>query len=403
MDFQFGVTRSPARILFGPGQRRALPRAVAGLGDKILVCTDAGLGDSDVLAEMRAGLIAAGHTVEVFAGTEPELPLDGITACVARYRAFAPDVVVGLGGGSCLDMAKLVSLLLSCPGAAEDFYGENKVLHAIRPVIALPTTAGTGSEVTPVAVLADPRREMKIGVSSPELIPHTAICDPELTLTCPPSLTAISGADALAHAIEAFAAIDRPPTDALAFERVFVGKNVLSDRNALGAITLIARHLPTAVKDGADLGARGALMLASTLAGLAFGSAGTSAAHALQYPVGARTHTAHGLGVGILLPTTMAFNLPAATAPYAAIARALGLTGGDDRALAEALIGFVRALFRTIGLPATLADIGFAKTDIDWAAERALTARRLVENNPRPIDHPAAAAMLRAALTGAPL
>jgi len=401
MQFDFGVTRSPSRIIFGAGQRNALGALAATLGRRVLLCTDARLGSDRTLVEMRADLLRNGLAVEVFADTEAELPLAGIEACVGAYRSFSPEIVVGVGGGSCLDMAKLVSLLLTHDAPISTFYGEFKVPGPILPIVAVPTTAGTGSEVTPVAVLADPSQEMKIGISSPELIPHTAICDPELTLTCPPSLTAISGADALAHAIEAFAAVRREVSPDIALQRVFVGKNALSDQYALTAIRLLCKWLPAAVSNGEDLEARSAVMLAATLAGLAFGSAGTAAAHALQYPVGAKTHTAHGLGVGILLPYTMEFNLTVSAATYSEIAAFVGLHGAsDDVEGARAFIRLVRQVFAAIGIPESLAAIGFESKDIDWASERALRARRLIENNPRQIDLPGAAAILRSALYG---
>src|SRR5690606_21603860 len=166
----------------------------------------------------------------------------------------------------------------------------------IMPLIAVPTTAGTGSEVTPVAVLSDSERTLKVGISSPFLIPTWSVCDPELTFSCPAALTAIAGADALTHAIEAFTAVRRDPVPSIAQERVFVGKNTMSDHFALSAITLLWEGLEAACEDNTDRSAREKVMLGATMAGLAFGVAGTAAAHAIQYPVGALTHTAHGLG-----------------------------------------------------------------------------------------------------------
>ncbi|RUU24008.1 iron-containing alcohol dehydrogenase, partial [Mesorhizobium sp. M7A.T.Ca.TU.009.01.3.2] len=219
MRIDYGVTRAPARLFFGPGQRRAIGRAAADLGQSVLICTDKRLSGLPVMEEILNDLDV--HNVEaiVFDATEPELPLSGILECVAAYRDFDPQVIIGIGGGSCLDLAKLVSLLFAYPGPLSQYYGEFKVPGPVRPLIAVPTTSGTGSEATPVAVLADPERTTKVGISSPALIPHTAICDPELTITCPRGLTAISGADALAHAIEAFAAVSRPADPHLSMER----------------------------------------------------------------------------------------------------------------------------------------------------------------------------------------
>jgi alcohol dehydrogenase class IV len=227
---------------------------------------------------------------------------------------------------------------------------------------------------------------MKVGISSPHLIAHTAICDPELTLTCPPSLTAVSGADALTHAIEAFTAIARPPTATLAYEHVFVGKNALSDAYALQAIRLLARSLPTAVQNGADESARVAVMRGALLAGLAFGTAGTAAAHAIQYPVGALTHTPHGAGVAQLMPYVMAFNRPACPAAMAEVARAMGAADQGEEQLSHAAVSAVAELFKAIGIPTTLAALGLSADKIDWVAEQSLASQRLIKNNPRPLD-----------------
>lgn len=176
----------------------------------------------------------------------------------------------------------------------------------VLPVIAVPTTAGTGSEATPVAVISDPDRTLKVGISSPHLLPRVAICDPDLTLTCPPALTAIAGADALTHAIEAFTAGRRAPSPELAQRHVFIGKSALTDHFALLAIRLLGRSLERACHDGADEEARADVMLAAL-----------AAAHAIQYPVGALTHTAHGLGVATLLPYGWRPSLPSCGAPAA--------------------------------------------------------------------------------------
>lgn len=402
MQFSYGVTRAPARLIFGPGQRAALGAAAATLGQRALICTDQRFAALPVMQELLRDLADHGVTVQVFDGTRAELPLDAIRDCVQRYRPFDPQILIGIGGGSCMDLAKMVSLLLTHPEPASRYYGEFKVPGPVRPVIALPTTSGTGSEVTPVAVIGDPERAMKVGVSSPELIPHTAICDPELVLECPPALTALSGADALAHAIEAFSAIRRPPAPSMAMQRVFVGKNVLSDQYSLTAIRLLSEHLAQAVENGHDIEARSAVMLGATYAGLSFGTAGTCAAHAIQYPVGALTHTPHGLGIGLLLPYTMQFNIESSQAEYAQIARAMGVrAAANERAWAEAAIDAVKTLFARIGIPQSLASLGVTPADLDRLAEESMNAKRLVDNNPRPLDVSAMRAILEHAMQGA--
>jgi alcohol dehydrogenase len=249
-------------------------------------------------------------------------------------------------------------------------------------------------------VLGDSSRALKVGISSPHLIPHTAICDPELTLSCPPGLTALSGADAMTHAIESFTAVSRAAEPGLALDRVFVGKTRLSDDHALAAIRALSTYLPRAVANGADLEARAEVMYAAMLAGLAFGSAGTAAAHAIQYPVGALTHTAHGLGVAALMPYVMAFNRPACTATYAEIARTMGIDGGGDEELADAAVVAVASLFDGIRIPRTLAELGLEAGQRGWVAEQSLAAARLVTNNPRALDLAGAASIVDAAFAG---
>lgn len=400
MDHRFGVLRAPQNILFGCGQRHALAAVVKAIGQRVLVCTDRRLSADAQFGALMESLRGAGLQVHVYDGTQAELPIEGVLECVSQVDANRPNVVVGIGGGSCMDMAKLVSLLLAHGGKLDDYYGELKVPGPILPVVAMPTTSGTGSEVTPVAVVADAGRDLKIGVSSPFLIPHTAICDPELTASCPPQLTALSGADAFTHAVEAFTALRREPNSQLGLERVFVGKNALSDTHALAAIQALTEYLPLAVRDGADLEARSAVMLGALHAGLAFGAAGTAAAHAIQYPVGALTHTAHAAGVAVLMPYVMDFNRSACTREFAAIARAMGaVESGEDRMADEAVVR-VAQLFESIGIPSTLAALQVAPDQVEWIARQSMNSARLVGNNPRPLDERAMADIVRAALAG---
>jgi len=398
----FAALRLPREILFGAGQRHALPSVALKSGRRALVCTDARLAGTEVFAEMVAALEAEGIAVLVHDGTLPDVPRDTVAACVAAVSGFAPDMVIGIGGGSCLDMAKCAALLLSHGGALGDYYGEFKVPGPVLPVIAVPTTAGTGSEVTPVAVVSDPDRTLKVGISSPHLIATAAICDPELTLTCPPGLTAIAGADALTHAIEAFTALRREGAPELAQQHVFIGKSDISDRFALHAIRLLGRSLEKACRGGADIDARADVMMGALAAGCAFGTAGTAAAHAVQYPVGALTHTAHGLGVATMLPYVMTYNRRAAAAEIAEVGAALGLdpSGGDADALSRATIGEVARLFAAIGIPPTLRELGLPEDRLDWTAGQALGIDRLIKNNPRPFDLAAMRRLLQAAYDG---
>jgi len=376
----FGTLRAPRELLFGAGQRHALGSVAATLGRRALVVTDTRLAADADFRALVGQLEAAGLAVLIDSSTLPDVPVDSAITSAENAVKFRPDLVIGIGGGSCLDMAKCVALLLAHGGLPQDYYGEHTVPGPVLPLIAVPTTAGTGSEVTPVAVLSDAERSLKVGISSPYLIPTVSICDPELTLSCPPGLTAIAGADALTHAIEAFTAIRRDPVPGIALQRVFVGKNALSDQFALSAIGLLWQGLEAACKDGADRAAREKVMLGATLAGLAFGVAGTAAAHAIQYPVGALTHTAHGLGVACLMPYVMTWNQPAIGPELAQIADAAGLDGPED------VIPALAALFERIGIPVTLRDLGLSEDRIDWVAEQSSGIARLIQNNPRPLN-----------------
>lgn len=398
----FAALRLPREILFGKGQRHALPVIAARHGKRALVCTDERFAATEAFRDIHSALAAAGLVVHVHDRTLPDVPRDTVGVCVEEARSFAPDLVIGIGGGSCLDMAKCAALLLSHGGSLQDYYGEFKVPGPTLPVIAVPTTAGTGSEATPVAVISDPDRTLKVGISSPHLIAAVALCDPDLTMTCPPGLTAVAGADALTHAIEAFTAARRGTSPELPQQHVFIGKSDLTDHFALLAIKLLGRSLEKACKDGSDAEARSDVMMGALAAGCAFGTAGTAAAHAVQYPVGALTHTAHGLGVATMMPYVMNYNRSASAAEMAEIAAALGLDCADmdTDAAAQAAIREITRLFVAIGITPTLKDLGLASERIDWTAEQALGIERLIKNNPRAFDLAAMRRLVQAAYDG---
>jgi alcohol dehydrogenase class IV len=382
----FGVLRLPRTVLFGAGQRRATGTVAAEFGAKTLICTDSRLGAAPELAELISVLAEAGVVAHVFDQTEPELPVAGILQCVDGLAHKTFDSVIGFGGGSCMDMAKVVALLLAHGGKPADYYGENMVPGPVVPIIALPTTAGTGSEATPVAVLADPNRAMKVGISSRHLVPQAAICDPELTYSCPASLTAASGIDAVVHLVESFTAIKRAPSSTLSSERVFVGKGLFSDAAALDGLRLMSDSLVAAQREPGNSAARRDVMIASFLGGVSLATGGTSAAHALQYPIGAATHTPHGLGVGALLPYVARFNLPSRVPEFAAIGTALGCDqDANEWARAVEAIGALDDLVDSLGIP-TVAELGVTSDMLDQIAEQGLLAKRLVDNNPRPLD-----------------
>jgi alcohol dehydrogenase class IV len=335
--------------------------------------------------------------VKVFDGGVPEVDRRTIEWASTMARAYSPNVVIGLGGGSNLDLAKAVALLVKHPGPLSTYYGENNVPGPVAPVIAVPTTAGTGSEVSPVAVVADPERAMKIGIASRALIPKWAVVDPALTVSCPASVTAHSGMDALAHAIESFCA--RVRTDGSP-QSIFVGKNPLSDVLAMRAITAIAKFLPTAVAQPSDRAAREEMAFASLLAGMAFSAAGTAAVHALQYSVGEATHTPHGLGNAVLLPTVMKNITPSRISEMAYIARSLDphLASATDEDASARAAWLVEQLGAKVGIPKGLRALGVKEDQLPDLARMASSVRRLLDNSPVAFDESGLFRLLQEAL-----
>ena len=398
----FGVLRLPRSVVVGAQQRFAVADIAAEFGTSVLVCTDPRLAVSEDLSALVKSLEDRNLTVRVYGDTQAELPVPGIVACVEELKGHEIDVIIGFGGGSCMDMAKVVSVLLTHGGKPIDYYGEFAVPGPTKPVIALPTTAGTGSEATAIAVVSDPDLGMKMGISSPHIIPFAAVCDPELTYSCPPSLTAATGADTFVHLVESFTAITREPTAALATERVFVGKNILTDSIALNGIGLVGRSLVTAYKDPENTEARAGMMLAALYGGVVLSNAGTAAAHAIQYPVGALTHTPHGVGVGLLLPYVVRHNFEAIQPQLAQIAEALGrdISGLDTRAAAVAGVEAIDEVIAAIELPPTLQDLGVQESDLAQIAKLSLNSKRLIDNNPVPLDLDAVTSIVSAAYAG---
>lgn len=373
-----GVLRAPDAVHFGRGARASLAPAVARLGRRALLVVDPFLAGTPEFAEALTALDAAGVAVHVHSEVVPELPVESVVAAADAARPVAPDVVVAYGGGSALDLGKLVALLLSQPGPLSDYYGENKVTGPVLPIVAVPTTAGTGSEATPVAVVSDPDRELKVGVSDAALIPRVAIVDPDLTMGAPAGVTAYSGIDAIVHCAESFTAVDRAP-DWSSTLPIFVGRNRMSSVLALDGLRAMGDALPRAVADGSDAEARERMAWGSLLGGMAFGSGGTHLSHALQYPIGALTHTPHGLGTGLMLPYVLQACFDQTVDRLALIADALGVAGGaSERDDAQAAIDRLAAVTEQIGLPASLADIGVERSQLPRIAELTAGISRLV-------------------------
>jgi alcohol dehydrogenase class IV len=395
----FGLLRLPGNVAFGTGAIDSIGEVTAVFGRRVFVCADPFIASTKNYRQAAESMAAAGLTVETFTDVVPELPVDAVQAAGGVARSFAPDVIVGFGGGSAMDLAKLVALLVSHDAPLATFYGENRVPGPVVPVVAVPTTAGTGSEVTPVAVVSDPGRELKVGVSSPWLIPQRAIVDPVLGVGAPPPVTAYAGIDALVHAVEAFTAACRKPVWDEVLP-VFVGRNRFSSLLALEAIRVIGGSLRAAVNEPDELSPRVAMAWGSLLAGMAFGTGGTHLSHALQYPVGAATKTPHGLGTGLLLPYVMQACLPETAGELAEIASALGCGGAGTDEAARRAIDAVRSLTADIGIPRTLADIGVEREQLGRFAELALGVTRLAGNAALPPTRPLFDAILDAAYSG---
>lgn len=398
----FGVVRQPGTILFGPGERYSIAGAVASIGNRALIVTDRRMADSPEFKEILDSLAKRGTDVSVYADVEAELPRTNIEDLLAKQEGRRFDVVVGVGGGSCLDMAKAASVLLAHRGAVSDYYGEFKVPGPGVPIVTVPTTGGTGAEATCISVIYDPDLEMKVGIASPFLEATVAVVDPVFTLTCPPKLTAATGADALSHLVEAFTARSKNPESGTQDAYVYVGKNVLTDEHCRVGIRLLGTSLQRVMTAPGDLEARADTMRAALHAGLAINTTGTAAAHALQTPIGALTHTSHGFGVGALLPYVMRFNLPERVPEFAEIGRLLGVADGSRDPIDEAHAGIQRIdeILLAIGVPGDLAELGLEAGAIPKVAAQAMLATRLTANNPRTLTEDSMRFILEKAFKG---
>jgi alcohol dehydrogenase len=355
---------------------------------RVLIVTDRILEKAGILDRARQPLVEAGMEVEAFTGGEPEPSIRAGLACYEVGQRFRPDGVVGLGGGSNMDLAKLTALLLTHGGTPQTYVGDDKVPGPIMPLVCVPTTAGTGSEVSAASVITDTDNQMKVGILSNYLRPAAAVVDPLLTVSCPPQVTADSGIDALTHAVEAYTAVDNAEFPLPPGERsVYQGRHPLGDILAEKAIALVGQYLRRAVKDGNDLEARDGMALGATLAGMAFSNVGVAVVHALEYPVGGAVHCSHGGGNGLLLPYVMRFNLPARVPAFARIARLLGedTAALTEQQAAERAVTAVQRLRADIGIPDRLRDLGVRQEQLPLFAEKAFSIKRILRVNPRPV------------------
>ncbi len=366
---------SAGQLLFGPNASRQLGDVMARLRvRRLLLVTDPILLRAGLHERIHVPLSESGVRVEVFSGGEPEPSLRAADACIETGRDFKPDAILGLGGGSNMDLAKITATVLTHGGGPRDYVGDDKIPGPVLPLICMPTTAGTGSEVSAAAVLTDTDSQIKVGILSNFLRPAVAVVDPLLSVSCPPKVTADSGIDALTHAIEAYTAVDNDHFPLPAGERtVYQGRHPFGDMLAEKAITLIGRHLRQAVAYGNNVEAREGMALGAT--------------HAMEYPLGGATHCSHGAGNGLLLPYVMRFNMPARIKEFAAIARLLGedVDGMQVELAAVRAVEAVEKLRADIGIPQRLRDLSVTEDQLRPFAEKACGIRRILRVNPRPV------------------
>ena len=360
----------PQKIVFGTGCIETFTEDYQKLGlQRLFVLTAPPI--RPLIEEPLEALRKAGISIEIFQNILAEPTVNDFKAILEVAREFKADSIVGIGGGSVLDVTKLVAAFLNSNQQVEDCFGTGFIQKKGLWFACLPTTAGTGSEVSPNAILLDERDHLKKGIVSPFLIADAAYVDPKLTWTVPAKVTADTGMDALTHCIEAY-------TNKFAHPSV--------DIYALQGIRLIAANLERAVKDGKDQEAREALAFGSLYGGLCLGPVNTAAVHALSYPLGGEFHIPHGLSNAILLPSVMKFNMPANVKRHAEVAIALGCEPGkDDNETAQRGVDFIYRLAEAVGIPKKLTDLGIPQTAVDGMAKAAMEVQRLLKNNPREV------------------
>ena len=360
----------PQKIVFGTGCIQTLVEDYKKMGlQRLFVLTAPPI--RPLIEESLGELKAAGVGIEVFQDIVAEPTVNDFKKILEVARQFKADSVIGIGGGSVLDVTKLVAAFINSDQQVEDCFGTGFIKAKGLWFACLPTTAGTGSEVSPNAILLDERDHLKKGIVSPFLIADAAYVDPKLTWTVPAKVTADTGMDALTHCIEAY-------TNKFAHPSV--------DIYALQGIRLIAANLERAVKNGKDVEAREALAFGSLYGGLCLGPVNTAAVHALSYPLGGEFHIPHGLSNAILLPSVMKFNMPANIKRHAEVAIALGCKPGNtDEETAQKGVDFIYRLAAGVGIPDKLTALNIPQTAVDGMAKAAMQVQRLLKNNPREV------------------
>jgi alcohol dehydrogenase len=328
--------------------------------------------------------VEAGIQVQTYSDVLADPPEHIVLQAADSARQYGADIVIGFGGGSSMDVAKLISILVGSGQPLSSMYGIGNVQGQRLPLVQIPTTAGTGSEVTPISIVTT-GETTKMGVVSPKLYADLAILDAALTVGLPPKVTAATGIDAMVHAIEAYTTRHK--------------KNALSDMLAREALKLLATNLATACEDGGNLEARQAMLLGAMLAGQAFSNAPVAAVHALAYPIGGIFHVPHGLSNALVLPHVLRFNASHAAGSYAELADIVAPGAqGSEEARSHALIAALEQLAKRVGIETTLREVGITEADLDRLADDAMLQTRLLVNNPRELQRADARAIYAAAL-----
>ncbi|MCU0576546.1 MAG: iron-containing alcohol dehydrogenase [Desulfobacterota bacterium] len=380
------VFSTTPRIVMGPGSAKTIGAEVKARGvSRVLIVTDKGVISAGLLKSIEESFKASKVKYAVFDKVQPDPRYEIVAECVAAAREAKAQMLVGIGGGSPMDIAKVTAVMLTNKGPIGAYFGIGLIPRPGLPTILIPTTAGTGSEVTPIAILSDEGEKLKKGIVSPYLYPAIGILDPELTVGLPPAVTAATGMDALIHAIEAYTSINA---------------STITDMYCTKAIELIYRNIRTAFAKGDNMEARTAMMEGALLAGIAFANAGVTAVHAFAYPIGAEFHIPHGIANTLMLPHVIRFNVLGNLEKFAQLAKPLGLSveGLDNLAIVDRVVAAIDRLADDIRVPRHLKDFGVKEKDIPMLAEGVMKVTRLLANNPRTLTLDDAKMIYKAAL-----
>jgi len=371
MDNKIISLRSPHLILAGIGASERLGQEAKAIGaKKALLVTDKGVIDSGIGEKIKGLLVKEGIGAEFFDKVISDPDIGNVETCIGLAKKDQFDLILGVGGGSAMDIASITSVMMVNPGSVRDYFGINLVKNPGVPTILIPTTAGTGAEVTPNAVLTDTEEKMKKAIISPYILPRIAIIDPLLTFSMPPSVTSFTGMDALTHAVESYTSNNA---------------TILTDLFAKEAMILIGRSIRTAVAHGNHLESRYDMSIGSLYAGISLANAGVAAVHALAYPLGGLFNVPHGIANGLLLPYVMEFNVLGNIPKFAQIARFLGERVEHMTLLEQAYHAAkaVKAIYRDLKIPQSLTELNIPQEVIPTMAQAATNVTRLLANNPR--------------------